>query len=73
MVSFMRFRLVRYRDVTGVSGAGVVAEGVQFTDGTAVVRWCVPDLPNSTVTWNNVTEAMVVHGHDGATVLEWVD
>jgi len=69
----MRFRLVRYRDVTGVSGAGVVAEGVQFTDGTTVVRWCVPDLPKSTVTWDNVTEAVSIHGHDGETVLEWVD
>lgn len=67
-----QFQLRRLRDVTGVSGEGVVAEGVQFPDGTAVVRWIVgPE--NSTVLWDSVTAAMVVHGHDGNTVLEWLN
>lgn len=34
-----RFVLVRHRDVTGVSGTGVVAYGVEFPDGAAAVRW----------------------------------
>jgi hypothetical protein len=34
-----RFRLVRDRDVSGVSGTGIVAEGTMFSDGTCVLRW----------------------------------
>lgn len=67
-----RFQLRRLRDVTGVSGEGVVAQGLEFPDGTAVVRWIVGPY-NSTVLWASVSEAVQVHGHDGNTVLEWVD
>jgi len=68
-----RFHLRRVKDVTGFSGLGKVAEGVQFPDGTCVLRWCTTDLPRSTVMWDNVSEAVQVHGHDGCTVLEWLD
>lgn len=34
-----RFHLRRMKDDTGVSGTGVVAQGVRFMDGTVVVRW----------------------------------
>lgn len=70
---FKRFRLRRMRDVSGVSGEGVVVEGVQFSDGRVALRWLVPGVPSSTVVWDNVTDAVAVHGHDGNTVLEWVD
>lgn len=33
------FELVRYRDPSGVSGTGVVAEGCLFTDGSVALRW----------------------------------
>lgn len=64
------FRLMRQADPTGVSGTGVVAEGVQFTDGTAVLHWRGEYA--STVIWKSVDHAMHVHGHDGATRVEWV-
>lgn len=72
MPKFMRFRLRRLKDVTGVSGDGIVAEGVQFSDGRVAMRWIVGGA-RSTVVWDSVTSAIVVHGHDGNTVLEWVD
>lgn len=62
MVRFERARLRRSSEV--------IAEGVQFTDGTFVVHWLGEYA--STVVWRNATEAMVVYGHDGDTVLEWV-
>lgn len=68
-----RFLLMRTRDVTGVSGEGIVAQGVEFEDGTVAMRWCVKDAPNSTVIWEDTLSAMKVHGHGGATTLEWVD
>lgn len=66
-----RFRLVRHFDVSGVSGIGTVAEGVQFDDGAVALRW-KGDHP-STVAWDSIAAILAVHGHHGATDLEWVD
>lgn len=59
------FTMHRDLDVTGVSGTGVVAEGVIFDDGTTVVRWHGPRC--STVVWDTFMDAALVHGHGGAT------
>jgi len=66
-----RFRLIRLFDVSGVSGIGVVAEGVQFDDGAVALRW-KGDHP-STVAWDSIAAVLAVHGHHGATELEWLD
>lgn len=66
-----RFHLVRTVDVTGVSGTGVVAEGVEFDDGTTVVHWRGEHA--STVVWASIASAEHVHGHGGLTRVEWVD
>jgi len=66
-----RFYLQRDVDVSGVSGEGRVADGVQFEDGTMVIRW-LGDRP-STVVWNSFFDAMQVHGHGGATRFVWID
>jgi len=66
-----RFILRRDHDVSGVSGVGLVAEGVMFSDHTAVIRW--RGKHSSTVVWTNVLDAMAVHGHNGATRLVWLD
>jgi hypothetical protein len=68
-----RFYLYRQTDVTGVSGTGVVAEGVAFSDGRVAVRWRGP-WPTSVVFHDRGVEAVIaVHGHDGATALIWID
>lgn len=46
------FALYRRSDVTGVSGEGTVAYGVQFADGTVVIRW-LGDYA-STVVWDDL-------------------
>ncbi|MFD1546958.1 hypothetical protein [Nonomuraea guangzhouensis] len=72
-----RFRLHRVEDVSGVSGTGVVAEGVVFSDGWAVLHWLDREPMNepTIVTWlNKGHEGVVkVHGHGGATRIEWLD
>ncbi|RBO78309.1 hypothetical protein [Nocardia puris] len=65
------FYLQRDTDVTGFSGTGIVADGVEFPDGTAVLRWRGEHA--STVVWPSVDTALAVHGHDGATRLVWTD
>ncbi|MGH3360297.1 MAG: hypothetical protein ACRDO7_15965 [Nocardioidaceae bacterium] len=66
-----RFVLVRHQDVSGVSGTGVVAYGVEFPDGSVAVRWS-SEHPCTTV-WSGVNDVREIHGHSGRTVLRWVD
>lgn len=66
-----RFVLNRSVDVSGVSGTGVVVEGVEFTDGTVAIKW-LGDRP-SMVFWNNMEDAIGIHGHNGLTTVEWLD
>lgn len=65
------FHLVRDLDVSGISGTGVVAEGVEFSDGTVVIRWLSEHA--STVVWPHLEAAERVHGHGGATRVVFVD
>jgi hypothetical protein len=66
------FVLVRHRDPSGVSGTGVVAEGVAWSDGSASLRWRAP-FP-SVVFWpDGVPMIVSVHGHDGATRVQYLD
>lgn len=63
------FRLVRKEDVSGVSGVGVVAEGVQFHDGQIAVSWfgkhhCIS-------VWPHIEDVVAIHGHEGKTIVEW--
>lgn len=60
------FVLRRYLDVSGVSGTGDVAEGVQWSDGTVSLRWPGDD-PSVTFWQNGVSSVEAVHGHGGAT------
>lgn len=65
------FILYRVTDVSGISGTGVVAEGVEFTDGTCVCRWTT-DTATTTV-YANIQDVESIHGHDGATKLIFED
>jgi hypothetical protein len=68
-----RFELHRDQDVTGVSGTGVVAEGVEFSDGLVVLRW-TSDWPTSVVFHDRGRESVeAIHGHSGATKIVWLD
>lgn len=64
------FTLERGQDVTGVSGTGTVAEGVEFSDGRVALRWIVGEH-QSTVTWDRIADVEAVHGHNGATTVKW--
>jgi hypothetical protein len=68
----LRFALIRRRDVTGVSGTGIVAWGVRFSDGRCVLRWAVGQ-DRSTVLHDSIEAIERIHGHDGATLVCWLD
>lgn len=53
------FTLTRGHDESGVSGTGVVLEGVEFTDGRVILEWT--SLPRSTVVWDTFEEFWQIH------------
>lgn len=66
-----RFLLRRIKDESGVSGTGNVAEGIVFTSGKAVLNWRTEHT--SVAVYDSLEELMAIHGHDGKTVLAWID
>lgn len=66
-----RFVLHRDKDVSGVSGTGDVADGVEFDDGSCVVYW--RGVHRSLEHWQNWQECEEVHGHGGLTRVVFLD
>ncbi len=68
-----RFELHRIEDETGISGTGVVAEGVEFSSGVVVLQWRTA-WPTSVV-WHDrgVESVEAIHGHNGKTRIVWLD
>ena len=66
-----RFYLQRNKDISGVSGTGKIAEGVEFEDGVVAMQW-LSHKPSLGV-YRNVKHLRDIHGHEGATHIVWVD
>jgi hypothetical protein len=67
-----RFGLRRHHDVSGVSGEGWVAEGVQWTDGEATIHW-LSEYPTTTSHPRGMESIERVHCHEGASEVIWYD
>ena len=66
-----RFLLYRMEDESGVSGTGTVAEGIEFSDRRCAMRWM--SSVASTAVYDSLEELEAIHGHQGKTVIRWVD
>lgn len=66
-----RLRLRRNQDETGISGTGIVAEGVQFSNGYCALTWLTP--MHSVAVYPNTTQLEAIHGHNGRTLIEFID
>lgn len=64
------FLLLRDADLSGVSGTGIVAEGVEFSDGTAILRWL--RKPFGLSVYRCVDDLLDVHGHNGTSRILWI-
>ena len=60
------FYLHRKNDVSGVSGAGIVANGVEFDSGRVAMTWVKTDWGVVGV-YDNIKAVEQVHGHGGDT------
>lgn len=65
------FHLLRTADKSGVSGIGVVAEGVVFSDGSVSMRWLTSTT--STTVYRSIEDVETIHGHDGNSQIVWRD
>ena len=63
------FKLVRIIDDSGVSGTGVVAEGVLFSNDAVVISWLTEH--QSLGIYPSMEELIAIHGHGGHTVVEY--
>ena len=61
------FRLVRHVDIGGVSGIGLVAEGVEFSNGKCSLAWTAKY--QSVAVYDSLDDLIAIHGHDGKTSL----
>lgn len=65
------FYLRRLEDETGTSGTGVVAEGVELTNGQVVLHWLT--IYSSIAVYPTMKELINIHGHEGKTIVEYYD
>jgi hypothetical protein len=66
-----RFHFNRVEDASGVSGTGRVAEGVLFDNGLVALTW--NSVHKCVNVYTSLAEMMAVHGHEGKTVMVWMD
>lgn len=65
------FVLQRDEDETGISGTGVVANGIVFPDGSVAMRWATGTA--STAVYASVEDVKTIHGHGGKTRVVFTD
>lgn len=66
-----RFVLVRSKDASGVSGTGIVGEGVLFSNGEVALTWLTH--LKSMAFYHSVDVLEAIHGHNGSTVVQFLD
>lgn len=72
MSTMRRFELHRDTDVIGVTGEGVVAEGVLWSDGTVTVRW-LGDWPSTVQHDRGLAAVEHINCHGGLSRVVWLD
>lgn len=55
------FTLRREQDVSGVSGTGVVLEGVVFSTGAVVIHWLTPPPRGSIALFDTLEQFLSIH------------
>ena len=71
-MTMRRFHFERSEDASGVSGCGIVAEGIIFLDtGEAVVHWF--GQHSSINIYHCIDDITHIHGHNGKTKIIFDD
>lgn len=73
--SISRFKLVRTTDITGISGTGEIAVGIQWPDGTCHLFWLKSETSGY---YKSVEQLKQIHCYNDASGqpnarVEWID
>ena len=60
-IGMRRFTMRREFDVSGVSGTGLVLEGVQFSTGVVVIHWLTPPPRGSISVFDSLEQFLSIH------------
>jgi hypothetical protein len=71
ITTMRRFILRRNVDPVGVSGIGIIAEGVVSSGGKAVLFWLTRH--KSVGIYDSIEEVEAIHCHRGTTEIGWID
>jgi len=66
-----RFHFLRLKDASGVSGVGIVAEGILFSNGKVALEWLSSHA--STAIYDSIADVELIHGHEGMTKIVFDD
>lgn len=66
-----RFVFLRDEDETGVSGTGLVVEGVMYSDGRCHYRWMTEHRTDQMA--DSLDKLEIIHGHNGRTRIVFLD
>jgi hypothetical protein len=61
--------IMRHEDVHGVSGTGIVADVVEFTNGKCVIAW--RSAHSSTNVYDHIKDVETTHSHGGKSLVIW--
>lgn len=64
------FQINRSVDPIGVSGTGIIAEGVVFENGKVVVCWLGPT--STIVVHENIESVIKIHCSHGGTTIQYI-
>lgn len=65
------YYLQRNEDFSGVSGTGIVAEGVVMPSGKCIHEWSQSYVVSHNI-YPNVQSVQHIHGHEGRTIVKFV-
>jgi hypothetical protein len=65
------FELHRDVDSSGVSGTGIVAQGVEFDNGQCAMSWLCQW--QSVAIYPDISTLEAIHGHNGNTRVVWLE
>lgn len=66
-----RFLLLRHEDISGVSGTGVVASGIQFPNGKCAMSW--HSRYTSIAIYDTIEDLIAVHSHGDKSEVKFID
>lgn len=67
------FNVIRIKDISGVSGCGKVAVGVEFDTRQVVVNWICRKGKETLEIHKDIDCFIEIHGHNGATKIEYIE